>query len=68
MTDERKSTEKESRKSCEAMPFARMMKNMMGEQGPCCGDAEMMSQMMEKMQAGKDPMALCREMMGKMSR
>lgn len=48
MTDEQKTTQEEPRAPFENMPFAAMMRKMMGQQGGGCGCdcAEMMSQMM----------------------
>ena len=70
MSDEQKNTKEETLNCCEGMPFAEMMKKMMNKQGEGLGFdcAEMMSQMMEKMKTGGDPMAMCKEMMKKMKR
>ncbi len=48
MTDEQKTTQEEPRAPFEGMPFAAMMRKMMGQQGGGCGCdcTEMMSQMM----------------------
>ena len=49
MTDEQKNTKEEFGSCCEGMPFAKMMQNMMEQQGECCGfDC---SEMMQKMMA-----------------
>lgn len=52
------------------MPFAEMMQKMMNQQGEGLGFdcAEMMSEMMEKVKIGGDPMAMCKEMMEKLKR
>lgn len=70
MSDEQKNTKEETLNCCEGMPFAEMMRKMMNQQGEGLGFdcAEMMSQMMEKMRAGGDPMAMCKEMMEKMKK
>ena len=62
MSDEQKNTKEETLNCCECMPFAEMMQKMMNQQGEGLGFdcAEMMSQMMEKMKAGGDPMAMCK--------
>ncbi len=46
MSNEQKTTQKESRSPFEGMPFVAMMEKMMSQQGQGCGCAEMMSQMM----------------------
>ncbi len=46
MTDKQKTTQAEPRVPFEDLPFAAMMKNMMGRQGGGCNCAEMMAQMM----------------------
>lgn len=70
MSDEQKNTKEETLNCCEGMPFAEMMQKMMNQQGEGLGFdcAEMMSQMMEKMKTGEDPMAMCKEMMEKLKR
>lgn len=70
MSDEQKNTKEETLNCCEGMPFAEMMQMMMNQQGEGLGFdcAEMMSQMMEKMKTGGDPMAMCKEMMEKMKK
>ena len=70
MSDEQKNTKEETLNCCEGMPFAEMMQKMMNQQGEGLGFdcAEMMSQMMEKMKADGDPMAMCKEMMEKLKR
>jgi len=52
------------------MPFAEMMQKMMNQQSEGLGFdcAEMMSEMMEKVKTGGDPMAMCKEMMEKLKR
>jgi hypothetical protein len=45
MTDEQKTTQEEPHAPFEGMPFAAMMKKMMGQQGDGCNCAEMMTQM-----------------------
>ena len=68
MSDEQKNTKEETLNCCEGIPFAEMMQKMMNQQGEGLGFdcSEMMSQMMEKMKEGGDPMAMCKEMMQKM--
>ena len=70
MSDEQKNTKEETLNCCEGMPFAEMMQKMMNKQGEGLGfdRAEMMSQMMEKLKTGGDPMAMCKEMMEKMKK
>jgi hypothetical protein len=70
MSDEQKNTKEETLNCCEGIPFAEMMQKMMNQQGEGLGFdcSEMMSQMMEKMKTGGDPMAMCKEMMEKMKR
>jgi phage-related minor tail protein len=70
MSDEQKNTKEETLNCCEGMPFAEMMQMMMNQQGEGLGFdcSEMMSQMMEKMKTGGDPMAMCKEMMQKMKK
>jgi len=70
MSDEQKNTKEETLNCCEGMPFAEMMQKMMNQQGEGLGFdcAEMMSEMMEKVKTGGDPMAMCKEMMEKMKR
>ena len=70
MSDEQKNTKEETLNSCEGMPFAEMMQKMMNQQGEGLGFdcAEMMSEMMEKVKTGGDPMAMCKEMMEKLKR
>ncbi|MBT8407575.1 MAG: hypothetical protein KJP05_08965 [Deltaproteobacteria bacterium] len=70
MSDEQKNTKEETLNCCEGIPFAEMMQKMMNQQGEGLGFdcAEMMSQMMEKMKTGGDPMAMCKEMMEKMKK
>jgi len=70
MSDEQKNTKEETLNCCEGIPFAEMMQKMMNQQGEGLGlyCSEMMSQMMEKMKTGGDPMAMCKEMMKKMKR
>lgn len=46
MTDKQKATREEPRVPFEGLPFAAMMKNMMGQPGGGCNCAEMMAQMM----------------------
>lgn len=46
MTDKQKTAQAEPRAPFEGMPFATMMKKMMGQQGGGCNCAEMMAQMM----------------------
>ena len=46
MTDEQKTTHEEPRAPFEGMPFAAMMRKMMGRQGSGCDCVGMMSQMM----------------------
>lgn len=46
MSDEQKTTQEKPRDPFAGMPFAAMMKKMMGQQGQGCGCIEMMSQMM----------------------
>lgn len=68
MSDEQKNTKEETLNCCEGIPFAEMMQKMMNQQGEGLGFdcSEMMSQMMEKMKTGGDPMAMCKEMKEKM--
>jgi hypothetical protein len=70
MSDEQKNTQEETLNCCEGRPFAEMMQQMMNQQGEGLGFdcSEMMSQMMEKIKAGGDPMAMCKEMMEKMKK
>jgi hypothetical protein len=70
MSDEQKDTKEETLNCCEGMPFAEMMQKMMNQQGEGLGFdcAEMMSEMMEKVKTGGDPMAMCKEMMEKLKR
>jgi hypothetical protein len=70
MSDEQKNTKEETLNCCEGIPFAEMMQKMMNQQGEGLGFdcSEMMSQMMEKMKTGGDPMAMCKEMMQKMKK
>ena len=70
MSDEQKNTKEETLDCCEGMPFAEMMQKMMNQQGEGLGFdcAEMMSEMMEKVKTGGDPMAMCKEMMEKLKR
>jgi len=71
MSDEqKKNTKEETLNCCEGMPFAEMMQKMMNQQGEGLGFdcAEMMSEMMEKVKTGGDPMAMCKEMMEKLKR
>jgi len=70
MSDEQKNTKEETLNCCEGMPFAEMMQKMMNQQGEGLGFdcAEMMSEMMEKVKTGGDPMAMCKEMMEKLKR
>jgi len=70
MNEKPKNNKEETRSCWEDMPFAEMMRKMMDQQGEGLGFdcAEMMSQMMEKMKAGGDPMAMCKEMMEKMNK
>ena len=70
MTDEQKNTKEETLNCCEGIPFAEMMQKMMNQQGEGLGFdcSEMMSQMMEKMKTGGDPMAMCKEIMEKMKK
>ena len=70
MNEKPKNNKEETRSCWEAMPFAEMMWKMMDQQGEGLGFdcAEMMSQMMEKMKAGGDLMAMCEEMMEKMNK
>jgi hypothetical protein len=68
MSDEQKNTKEETLNCCEGIPFAEIMQKMMNQQGEGLGFdcSEMMSQMMEKMKTGGDPMAMCKEMKEKM--
>ena len=69
MTNEKlKDNNEDNRNSQARMPFSEMMRKMMDQEGRCCGIdcTEMMSKMMKKMEAGDDPMAMCKEMMDKM--
>ena len=70
MSDEQKNTKEETLNCCEGIPFAEMMQKMMNQQGEGLGFdcSEMMSQMMEKMKTGGDPMAMCKEMKEKMKK
>jgi len=70
MSDEQKNTKEETLNCCEGIPFAEMMQKMMNQQGEGLGFdcAEMMSEMMEKVKTGGDPMAMCKEMMEKLKR
>jgi hypothetical protein len=70
MSDEQKNTQEETLNCCEGIPFAEMMQKMINQQGEGLGFdcSEMMSQMMEKMKTGGDPMAMCKEMMEKLKR
>lgn len=70
MSNEQKNTKKETLNCCEGIPFAEMMQKMMNQQGEGLGFdcAEMMSQMMEKMKTGGEPMEMCKEMMEKLKR
>ena len=70
MNEKPKNNKEETRSCWEDMPFAEMMRKMMDQQGERLGFdcAEMMSQMMEKVRTGGDPMAMCKEMMEKMKK
>ena len=52
------------------MPFAEMMQKMKRhhDEGLGFDHAEIMSQMMEKIKTGGDPMAMCKKMMKKLKR
>ena len=68
MNDKPKNDQEETGNSHHRMPFAEMMRMMVDQEGDCCGIdcTEMMSKMMEKMEADDDPMAMCKEVMDKM--
>ena len=68
MNDKPKNAKEEHGNSHDRMPFAEMMRKMMDQEGRCGGIdcAEMMSEMMKKMEADDKPMAVCKEMMDKM--
>lgn len=70
MSDEQKDTKKKALNCCEGMPFAEMMQNMKRHQDEGLGfdHTKIMSQMMEKMKTGGDPMAIGKEMMENLKR
>ena len=70
MNEKPKNNKEETRSCYEDMPFAEIMRKMMDQQSerPGFNCAEMMSQMMEKMKVGEDPMAMCKGMMENMKK
>jgi len=65
MNDKPKNNKENNGNSHDRIPFSEMMRKMMDQEGRCCGIdcTEMMSKMMEKTEAGDDPMEMCKEMM-----